>query len=151
MKKQNEAGFSLIELLLVVVIIGVIASISINYFYKAKVAAQNGSAVTTLGIMRQNEVVHLTQRQRYARLDELQELHGNLGNLQSDLTITRGPFKFDLTTSTGTPTASDPKNLTTDFLITATRADTGPIPYVYTLDQSGRIAKVLPVGGNLGD
>jgi prepilin-type N-terminal cleavage/methylation domain-containing protein len=151
MKKQNEAGFSLIELLLVVVIIGVIAALSVHYFYRAKIAAENNTAVTTLSVMRQNEVIHFTQRQRYGRLDELQAIHGSLGEVQGDLTLMRGPFKFDLTTSTGTPTNADPKNLVGDFLITAARSDVGPIPHVYTLDQSGTIVKVLPVAGNLGE
>lgn len=151
MEKKNEAGFSLIELLLVVVIIGIIASISIHYFYKAKIAAENNAAVSTLSVMRQNEVIHFTQKQRYGRLDEINAIHGNLGNVQSDLTLTRGFFTYDLTTSTGTPTVGDPKNLVGDYLITATRPNGTELPYVYTLDQSGRIAKVLPVPGDVGE
>lgn len=147
MQKNNQSGFSLIELLLVLIIICVIASISIHYFYQAKIAAENNSAVTTLSIIRQNEVIHFAQNQRYGRLDEINILHGNLGNLQSDLSLTRGLFTYELTTSGGTPTASDQKNLSGDYLITATRPNGAALPYVYTMDQSGRILKVLPEPG----
>jgi hypothetical protein len=118
---------------------------------KAKISAENTSAIASLSLIRQNEVIYFSQRQRFARLDELNDLHGNLGAVQSDLTLTRGPFKFDLTTSTGTPTDSDPKSLETDYLITATRMRDNSVPYIFTLDQTGRINKVLPVEGNLGD
>lgn len=151
MEKRNEAGFSIIEMLMVLVCLSVIAAISVNYYIKAKISAENTSAVATLSLMRQNEVVHFTQQQRFARLDELNVLHGNLGTVQSDLTLTRGPFKFDLTTSGGTPTDSDPKSLESDYLITATRMRDNSVPYVFTLDQTGVITKVLPVEGNLGE
>jgi type II secretory pathway pseudopilin PulG len=151
MKAKNEAGFSITELLLVIVCIGIIAGISVHYFIKARIAAENAAAVATLSLIRQNETVHLAQRQRFARLDELNAQHGSLGTVEADLTLTRAPFKFDLTTSTGTPTISDNKSLATEYLITATRTGDSTIPYVLTLDQSGVITKVLPVEGNLGD
>lgn len=151
MKKKNEAGFSIIEMLLVLTCLGIITAISVNYYMRAKIAAENTSAIASLSLIRQNEVIYFAQRQRFGRLDELNDLHGNLGTVQGDLTLTRGPFKFDLTTSTGTPTATDPKNLSIEYLITATRTRDNSIPYVFTLDQSGTITKVLPVEGNLGE
>jgi len=151
MKKKNEAGFSIIEMLLVLTCLGIITAISVNYYMRAKISAENTSAVASLSLIRQNEVIYFTQQQRFARLDELNDLHGNLGTIQSDLTLNRGPFKFDLTTSTGTPTAEDPKNLATEYLVTATRTRENSVPYVFTLDQSGTITKVLPVEGIIGD
>src|SRR4028118_675212 len=121
MKKKNEAGFSIIEMLLILTCLGIITAISVNYYLKAKISAENTSAIASLSLIRQNEVIYFTQQQRFARLDELNDLHGNLGTVQSDLTLTRGPFKFDLTTSTGTPPATDPKNLAAEYLVTATR------------------------------
>lgn len=151
MKKKNEAGFSIIEMLLVLTCLSIISAISINYYMRAKIAAENTSAIASLSLFRQNEVIYFAQRQRFARLDELNDLHGNLGTVQGDLTLTRGPFKFDLTTSTGTPTATDPKNLAAEYLITATRVRENSVPYVFTLDHSGTITKVLPVEENLGE
>ncbi|MDQ4120319.1 MAG: type II secretion system GspH family protein [Acidobacteriota bacterium] len=151
MKMKNEAGFSIVEMLCVLTCLSVITAISVNYYIKAKISAENTSAIATLSLMRQNEVIYYTQRQRFARLDELHYLHGNLGTIQDDLTLTRGPFKYDLTTTTGTPTPSDPRNLATDYLITATRITNNAVPYVFTLDQSGTITKVLPVEGSLGE
>src|SRR5688572_19924742 len=49
MGNRNENGFSLVELLLVVVIIGIIAAIGIPALQKGVKAAENGS---TFGVMR---------------------------------------------------------------------------------------------------
>lgn len=151
MQQKNEAGFSMVEMLCVLTCLSIISAISINYYMRAKIAAENTSAISALSVIRQNEVMYFTQNQRFARLDELQSQNQSLGTVQGDLTLTRGPFKFELTTTTGTPSVGDPKNLGTDYLVTATRMSENSVPFVFTLDHSGIITKVLPVGGSLGE
>ena len=151
MNTESQKGFSLIELLLVVTIIGVIASISINWYFKAIIAAENQSAVGMMSLIRQNEIVFYAQNQRFGRLDEVAPYNNSFGTVGTDLVMRRGSYKFELTTSTGTPTASDPKNLQTEYLVTATRERGTAIPYVYTLNQAGVISRVLPDPGALGE
>jgi prepilin-type N-terminal cleavage/methylation domain-containing protein len=55
---KNQRGFSLIELLLVVAIIGIIAAISITYFVQARQATRSASAVSSLRTVHSAEVTY---------------------------------------------------------------------------------------------
>lgn len=149
MKNHSQQGFSLIELLLVVTIIMVIASISVHWYWKAKLAAENSSAVATLNIMRQNQASFFVQNQRFAQMDQLSTIQGGgLGTVVNSGAgcaflpcIQQSAFKFELVTDTG--------NLQNEYTILATRTrDTAPL-FVYSLNQSGVISRISPTPGSV--
>lgn len=140
MNKNNQSGFSLIELLLVVVIIGVIAAIAIPSLQKAQAVAQNASALTMLRSMSTLEVQFFARNNRFGRLDELNAIQNNTLGVFSSPTLTRGRFTYQM--SPATPTDAELKD---GYLITATRnLGPGDSPYVIRVSQSGVIVPIIP-------
>lgn len=138
MNLKKEHGFSLIELLIVVVIIGIIAALAVPALRKSVRATENTSAFSTLRSMGQAQANFYSQGNRYARLAELSAAQGeSLGTLTGN-DILRGPFRYQLT--------SDPSDaeLANGYIITAARPVPGDVPYVATIDQTGVITQITP-------
>ena len=140
MRNKTEKGFSLIELLLVVVIIGIVAAMAIPAYQKGMWAAENGSAFGTMRTIASTQVSFYTQNNRFGRLDEINSvLNGSIGT-QVDDKLIRGKYVFEMS-----PPRPRDEELKT-YSITATRDVPGDIMYQYELDQSGKIYQVYPVG-----
>ncbi len=141
MQDTNQKGFSLIELMLVVVIVGIIAAIGVPAYQKASRAAENSTTFATMRTMSSSQVGCYSQRSRFCRLDELNnQLGGSIGQWNSPNLI-RGKFVFEM----GGVTPSD-ADLKESYTITATRNVTGDdIIYKFEIDQSGQITQILPV------
>ena len=140
MKDLNQKGFSLIELLIVVVIMGIISAFSIPYLKKAKYAAENAAIYSTTKIMSKEELNFFVQKSRYARLNELNALQSNGFGATSSNTILRGNFTF--TMSPTTPTDAE---LSTDYTILATKTlDASDVPYVISISSTGDVVQIIP-------
>ena len=140
MKNSGERGFSIIELLIVVVIIGVIASLAVPALQKGIRAAENGNTFATMRTISSTQVNFYSQNTRYGRLAEINNLLSSSIGTQSGNDINRG--KFVLSMTPGAPTDAELRN---GFTITATRnVPSEGVIYVYELTQSGEIRQVLP-------
>jgi type IV pilus assembly protein PilA len=142
MANRNEQGFSLIELLLVVVIIGVIAGLAVPAVLKAKIAAENGAAQGTLRAIGSTQVGFFSQNSRFGKLSEINQLMTNSIGTQSGSTqqIFRGKsFTFEMTPSD--PTDAELKD---GYIIIARRSISDDAINQYSIDQSGVISPIFP-------
>jgi len=138
MNLKKENGFSLVELLIVVVIIGIIAALAVPSLKKSVRATENSSAFSTLRSIGQAQASYYSQGNRYARLDELNNAQGSGLGTTSGSDILRGSFRFQLTT--------DPSDATlqNSYTVLAARPVPGDVPYVVSIDQSGVITQIVP-------
>lgn len=139
MKNKNQSGFSLIELLLVLVIVMTLAAIAVPSLLKSRTAAENNAVWSFMRTLSTLEVKYYQQNNRFARLDELNNSQdGNLGTI-SGSKLVRGNFIFEMSPSP-TPSDDDIKDV---FTIKATRIVlAGEDPYNLTVDHSGVIQQV---------
>jgi prepilin-type N-terminal cleavage/methylation domain-containing protein len=142
MVKKSQSGFSLIELLLVIVIIGIIAVLAIPSLLRAKRNTENENAYASMRTIISSEVSFFTTNGRYARLDELNNAkYGIIGVLNPPNTIKRGTFTLDM--NPAVPTDAELKN---GFHITATKSDGSGVPYAIDIDERGYL--IEPYGSN---
>lgn len=140
MKNRGEYGFSIIELLVVCVVIGIIAGIAVPHLQKALRASENGTTFATMRTIASTQVNYYSTNNRFGRLTEVNNiLSGGIGT-NSGNDINRGRFVFSMTPATPTDA-----QLRTGYTITATRnvASEGVV-YVYELTQTGEIRQILP-------
>lgn len=141
MKKSRQNGFSLVELLLVVVIIGVIAAMAVPAYQRSMWAAENGSARGTMRSVASTQVSFYTTNNRFGRLAEINTALGNSVGVVVGDRLVRGKYVFEMS-----PIAPTDAELATEYMISATRDVQGDVVYRYELTQTGRIRQIYPVG-----
>lgn len=141
MKKNTQSGFSLIELLCVVTIIGIIAALGVPSFQRGIRSADNGAAFATLRTMSAVQINFYSQNGRFANLSELNAMHNNgFGALSGGTSITRGRFVYEMS-----PLTPDNDQLKSEYTIVASGTNgVQGSPYVFRVNQSGYIESVLP-------
>jgi prepilin-type N-terminal cleavage/methylation domain-containing protein len=140
MQNSNQQGFSLVELLVVVTIVGIVSTLSIAFYKKAINASENGAIFAAAKVMVKEQTNEFTKRGRYARLDELNEGFRNNFGASVGNTIERGKFTFSM--SPVNPTDGELKE---NFTIIATRVlDSQELPYVISVDASGEVIQITP-------
>lgn len=139
--RNKQSGFSLVELLLVVVIIGIITALAVPALQKGIRSAENGTTFATLRAISSTQVMFYSQNNRFGRLPELQQIMGNGIGVTTGDRVVRGRYVFEMTPVT--PTDGE---LATEYVITATRNVSDDIVYKYELTQTGKITQILPAG-----
>lgn len=141
MKKNTQSGFSLIELLCVVTIIGIIAALGVPSLQKGIRSADNGAAFATLRTMSSVQLNFYSQNGRFANLTELNAAQGNtFGTLTGGTSLTRGRFIYEMS-----PLTPDNDALKSEYTIIANGINgTDGTPYIFRVNQSGAIIQVSP-------
>jgi prepilin-type N-terminal cleavage/methylation domain-containing protein len=140
MKINTQAGFSLIELLLVVTIIGIIAALGVPSLQRGIKAADNGAAFAQLRVMATAQVSFFSQRSRFGRLNELNTIQNNGFGTTTGTGIVKGRYVYEM--SPLTPTDLELKDGYT-IIATGSNGSSGT-PYVFRVIQTGEIIQVTP-------
>lgn len=136
---NRENGFSLIELLLVVVIVGILSALAIPAMQKGLRAAELGSIVATLRSVSSSQASFFSQNNRFGRISEINaEMSGAIGTTAGDKVI-RGQYVFEM--APASPTNEELKN---EYTLTVTRSIPDDIIYKFELTHTGEIVQVLP-------
>lgn len=140
MKTRSERGFSLIELLVVVVVIGIVAALAVPALQKALRASENGKTFASMRIIASTQVGFFSQNSRFGRLSEVNSiLSQSLGTNVADQ-IHQGKFVYEMS-----PAAPTDPELRQAYTVTATRNVSGEgVVYRYEITQSGEIRQILP-------
>ena len=115
---MNRKGFTLVEVLIVVIIIGILASIGIPQFAASIEKAKGGEARAGLGHIQTGEKVYFAENEFYSN---------NSADL--DITLTQKYWTFSISTPSSTT-----------YTATATRSGGTYSGQTLTMDQAGTIS-----------
>lgn len=124
--RSSQHGFSLIELLIVVTVLGILAAIAIPYLMQAKQASRSASAVASLRVIHSTQTSYRSLTGRYGDLAAL-----SAGNYLNDPSIAAGvksDYRFTITLDT------DPRE---GYEATATPLTTPTESQHYFIDRTG--------------
>lgn len=140
MNNKGQSGFSLIELLMVVTIVGIVAALAVLSLQRGIGAADNGNAYASLRTISSTQFSYFSQGGRFARLDELNTAsNGSLG-ATSPPNLIRGKFTFQMN-----PIIPTDAELREAYTIIATKTvSLYDPPYVISVNETGEIVQILP-------
>lgn len=141
MKHTKDEGFSLVELLMVVVVVGILAAVAVPALTKGARAAENGAALAALRTISSTEARFYSTHGRFGTLDEINaDLSQGLGRSIGVNQILKNQFLYEMV-----PAAPTNAELRETYTITTTRFITGETTiYKFSVDHTGFISQILP-------
>lgn len=140
MNDKRERGFSMVELLVVVVVIGIIAALAVPALQKAIRAAENGTTFATLKTVASTQAGFYSQNNRFGRLVEINNLLSSSVGTQSGNDVQRGKFVISMV-----PPVPTDVELRDRYTITATRNVVGEgVTYIYEITEAGQVRQIEP-------
>ena len=134
---KSQKGFSLIELILVVVIVGLIASVSVPSFTRARDAAENAAAMAKLRNIHTSQSNFRFRNFRYAKLAELNQFAENAHG-----TIVGSTLKYKDFTFLMFPNPTD-ASLKAGFQIIGYRVRRGRVIAQFNMTEDGSIRSII--------
>jgi prepilin-type N-terminal cleavage/methylation domain-containing protein len=135
----SQRGFSLIEILFVLLIVSLLATIAVPSLSGARASAQRSAAIATLRTMSNLQQSYHLQNGRYARLcPELSSFNTALGQCSGSL-LPRQSYVFYMN-----PLAPSDAQLTDQFRILARGYAADGSQVIFLTDESGAISQVFP-------
>ena len=136
-----QSGFSLVELLIVVAIIGILAAIAAPLLLDAQVTSRRTAAISNMRLMHTAEHNYFTQNSRYANLSDLNTFQGGgLGTMATATELTSNGYSYQMVPPTPSATS-----LATDFAIEANGLGRDNTPIKYMVSTNGTMQQLLPV------
>jgi prepilin-type N-terminal cleavage/methylation domain-containing protein len=139
---SSQKGFSLIDLLMVMVMVGLLTTIALPSFIQSREAAEKGTVIAHLRTIHSGEADYLSQHGRYARLSELNALLNNtLGTevgTSTNARLVRDNYYYMMS-----PTPTD-TSLKTRYQIYAYRLEGNFIETWFIMEQDGIVETVVP-------
>jgi type IV pilus assembly protein PilE len=128
-----SSGFTLTELLIVIIIIGIVATLALPMLVKTIEKAKLGEATSNLNLIRTGEKIYFLEYGFFSGADGADKTAGiNALNIENPNT-TSAYFTYTIETAKGS---------TTDFTARAQRKNTAPSPYstyYYEIKKDGTI------------
>jgi prepilin-type N-terminal cleavage/methylation domain-containing protein len=138
--KWLRIGFTLTEILIVVIIIGVLATLALPMLVKTLEKAKVGEAISNLNLIRTGQKIYFLEYGCYSGTGELDNPIDKL-NIENPNNATSRYFYYEITSIAGA---------TTNFTAQATRGGSGaqpapsPYGYWYRIQKEGRITSNGP-------
>jgi len=136
-------GFSLVELLLVVTILGILSTVAVPSALRARKAAEKAAVINNLRTLSTHEATYMSVNGRYARLGELNTFMDNSLGTMSGNTMWRGEYQYRMFPSTN-PTDAYLSNQFAIRAIQTTRVFSffTVVSFEIRTDQSGTITLI---------